>query len=285
MSLPAAKTLHERGYKVSYYTKSSYKPIFENLDFIDQLYYNPDIIPTTSFTRYISLTHQLSNYSKEYNQQHRIYASAYFFGLSPNELIENKPLIELSEEEKEFSVRFLCQFEKTVGICWDAHGFSRGYPQDHTQKLCTLLRERGFTPIILSLNTHKFDDAVNLGGKLNLRQLFSIIAGLDYMISVDTGTLHVAGAFDKPTIAIMGPIPAEWRCSTYKDCYSLTPPLSCYPCADGQFVPINKRNCRTKDGFCLRTIHPGVVMKAFMKLVKKVNKRRNCLLYSLSGRG
>jgi ADP-heptose:LPS heptosyltransferase len=272
MSLPSAKTMHEKGYKVSYYTRHGFEPIFENLDFIDKIYYNADIIPTTSFISYISLTHKLSSYNKEYNQQHRIYASAYFFGLTPEELVTQKPIIELTEEEKEFSVKFLSQFKNTVGICWDAHGFSRGYPQDHTQKLCTLLYRRGFNPVVLSLNPHEFQHAVNLGGQLNLRQLFAIVAGLDYMVTVDTGTLHIAGAFDKPTVAIMGPIPAEWRCSTYKDCVSIVPKVKCCPCADGQYVPVSKMECRRKDNWCLRAVKPEQVISELLKLKRKVER-------------
>ncbi len=270
MSLPAAKTLNSRGFKVSYYTRSIFTPVFENLDFIDKVYVNLEIIPTTTFGQYISLTHQLSAYNKEYNQQHRIFASAHFFGLLPEDLVTTKPIIKLSDKEKEYSIRVLSRFQNTVGICWDAHGFNRKYPMDYTQELCNLLVKKNFTPIILSLNSTRFNNAVNLGGSLTLRQLFSIIAGLDYVITVDTGTLHIAGAFDKPTIALMGPIPAEWRCSTYKNCVAISPDILCCPCADGQFVPFNKMKCRRQDNWCLYHIKPAKVLSKLIKLRNKL---------------
>lgn len=270
LSLPAAYTLyHERGYKVNYYTNKAYAPIFENLDFIDNVYYNYDTIKTPSFVRYISLTHRLSTYSREYNQQNRIYSSAHFFGLTPDELTIKKPIISLTPEEMEYAFDFLLPHKNTVGVCWDAHGFSRSYPSNYTQSLCSTLKINGFTPVVLSLNEMQFNDAINLGGKLSLRQLFAIIWALDYVVTVDTGTLHIAGAFDKPTIALMGPIPAKWRCSTYKNCYPMEPKISCYPCMDGQFIEAVNRKCRnTAEGACMRKFKPKKIVDKLIKISK-----------------
>ena len=268
MTLPVAKLLHDQGNKVSFLTRSSFSPIFENLDFITQLYNEGSTIPTHLFGRYVTLTHKLSEYSKEYNQQNRIYSTAWFCDVAPKELIINRPIIILTDKEKEWAKEFLSPYKNTVGIGWQAAGFNRGYSGQNTQNLCNLLTLKKYTPIIISANEYQFDKAINLGGKLNLRQLFSIVWALDYMVTVDTGILHVAGAFNKPTVGLFGPIPYEWRCSTYTNCIPLQPKVECCPCMDGQFVEASKRECKCKDGFCLDKISPKRITNTLLKLGK-----------------
>lgn len=271
LSLPAAKTMHDKGYTVSYYTRPGFEPIFDNLDFIKKVYTNHELIPTTSFGNYISLSHKLSDYQREYNQQDRIYSSAYFFNLAPNDLTTKIPIIKLSEDEISFAKALLSSYNNTVGVAWEACGFSRSYPQDYTQSLCDSLKAKGFTPIILSANPIIFNNAVNLGGKLNLRQLFSTVSLLDYVITVDTGILHIAGAFDKYTIALFGPIPAKWRGTTYKHIYPIEPTrVPCYPCMDKQFVESAKMKCKFSEEYCLRTISPNKIIKTLTKIRKDI---------------
>jgi len=45
----------------------------------------------------------------------------------------------------------------------------------------------------------------NLCGKTSLEQLVEVVAGLDLLITNDTGTLHVAAALDVPTLALFSP--------------------------------------------------------------------------------
>lgn len=271
MALPVAKTLHSQGNKVSFLTRSSFAPIFENIDFITQLYNEGDTIPTYSFGKYVTLTHKLSDYTKEYNQQHRMYSTAWFCDVAPKELITNKSIIILTDKEKEWAKETLSQYKNTVGIGWESAGYSRGLHPLNTQKLCDALTLKKQTPIILSANSKEFNNAINLGGKLNLRQLFSIVWALDSLITVDTGILHIAGAFGTPTVALFGPIPSEWRCSTYKNCIVVKPKLSCCPCMDGQFIERAKRGCnQSSEGYCLEQISTKQILKALYIKIKNI---------------
>lgn len=45
----------------------------------------------------------------------------------------------------------------------------------------------------------------NLAGKLNVNELFSLIAGSECLITNDSGPLHIASALNKPVIAFFGP--------------------------------------------------------------------------------
>jgi len=278
MSLPSAYTLHKQGWKVSYFVHPNRASIFNNLEFIDKVYTNREEIPIYLFSKHIILTHRLSTYSLSFNQQHRIYSSAYLCGLSKEELLIHKPIIKLSEDEKKWALDFVKNYKNPVGICWSSYGTNRSYFRDYTQQLINLLTKKKFgcstyTPIILSgeNNQFPFKGAIDMSGKTTLRQLFALVWALDYIITVDTGILHIAGAFDKPTIALMGPIPAEWRCSTYKNCIPLEPKVTCYKhCWDCQAIEPSKRMCRVYESYCLRTIKPNEIYSTLRKLKKYV---------------
>lgn len=45
----------------------------------------------------------------------------------------------------------------------------------------------------------------NFVGKLNMKESIDMISGLDYIVGVDTGMMHVAAALNIPTISIYGP--------------------------------------------------------------------------------
>jgi len=273
MSLPSAKTLAEQGHEVHYLVHPHFVPIFKNLDFVKKVYSNKHIISTSEFGYYISLTHKLSDYRAPFNQQHRIFSTAYFFGLAPKDLVIKKPIIVLDHDEMTWAVNFLSKYSKSlhqnVGICWQANGDHRSYLPTYTQKLCTLLSKHKYIPYIISANPRQFDNSINLGGKLTLRQMFSLVWSLDYIITVDTGVLHVAGAFDKPTIALMGPIVADWRCSTYKNCYPIEPKVTCFPCADRQWVPREKQKCKLINSYCLTTITPNKIIRVLNRIARR----------------
>ena len=275
MSLPTAKTLHSLGWKVQYSVEPGNASILDNLDFVDKVYTSSTQIPLHLVKSYVSLSGRLSEYSLDFNKQHRVYSTAYLCGLRNQDLVTLKPTIVLSKEEKEYATELLKKYKKTVGVCWYSYSSHRSYFRDYTQKLCTKLTSLGYTPIMLGTQKFKFEDCIDLVGKTSMRQLFALINQLDCVITADTGVLHVAGALDKPTIAIMGHIPAEWRCSTYKNCYPLVPDktkVPCYPCSDRQWVAPEDRMCTQKEeGYCLRTITPDVILDKF-KEISKSNK-------------
>ncbi len=272
MSLPGAKTLYDRGYKVNYLVEKGKNDIFKNIDYIDGVYNNISDIATHKIKRYIALTNKLSNYGMDYNKQNRIYSSAYFMGLSKSELTTDKPILKLSEEEKLWAKNKLREYNKTVAVCWHAVGTNRAYFRGLTQQLCDRLTEKGYTPVILSQEKTPYQNCVDLAGQTNLRELFAIINEVNCVISVDTGTLHVAAAFDKPTIGIFGPIKADWRCSTYPNCYPLEPDkriVKCHPCSDRQWRAPETRQCNHLESFCLRTITPKRIMSKLTTLERR----------------
>ena len=268
MTLPIAKTYKERGYKIYYVVNSAMNPIFENLDFVDKVYNQLDRSPVRLVSLFFETTHRLSDYAQDWNKQNRIYSTAFICGLTTKDLVIQKPIIVLSEKEKDFAKNLLKNYKNTIAISWHAVGSNRTYPYNKVIQLIDLLKERGYFPIIVDTHIADFKNkCLDLTGKLNLRQYFAIINAVDYVITTDTGTLHVAGAFDKETIALFGPIKAEWRTSTYKNVISIQSPVSCSPCMDGQFIAPNKRLCQSlNNNYCMDQINPELIISKLKQL-------------------
>lgn len=269
MSLPTAYTLHKKGWKVSYIVDKNRMCIFDNLDFVENVYYLRQDVPIHRYHSFVILSYRLSDYKRFYNRQHRIYSTAYLCGLDPKELLIKKPIIVLSDEEKEYAKSLLKDYKNTVIICWYAVGSNRSYPTDSTQSLINLLYQEGFTPIVVGTQEFDFHNCVNLQKKTNLRQLFALVSQADYVITVDTSVLHIAGAFDKKTIALFGPIRPEWRCSTYKNCIAIKPNVPCFPCSDRQDIAPENCLCNKVKDACLKSIKPQQILRVVRRYFRE----------------
>lgn len=109
------------------------------------------------------------------------------------------------------------------------------------------LRDRVF-----SLMKHS---AADLVGQATLTQSAALVEQSDLVFSVDTGLLHIAMAFERPTIGIFGP--TEWRLLLRGDILKVV--AKDFPC-----MPCMRRP--TCEGFlCMRAISPSDVLRAAEK--------------------
>ena len=90
-------------------------------------------------------------------------------------------------------------------------------------------------------------DIVNFCGKTNLPELGYLLKQSDLLLSVDTGTAHIAAAGETDTIVIFaGTSHKHW--APYGDKVKVVyPKLSCYPCSDKE-----RKQC--KSYLCLENI-------------------------------
>jgi len=100
----------------------------------------------------------------------------------------------------------------------------------------------------------------NLAGKTNISELISQIAGLDLFITGDSGPMHVAAAYQVPTISIFGPTKDE-ETSQWLNTHNVIvkKDLGCQPCM--------KRICPLKHHDCMRLIKAEEVLKEVKALI------------------
>jgi len=111
-----------------------------------------------------------------------------------------------------------------------------------------------------NLKKKKIKNYTNLSGKTSIDELIEIISKLKLFITGDSGPMHIAAAFQVPTIAIFGSTRIE-ETSQWKNqlTVNLVKKLSCQPCM--------KRSCPLGHHDCMKLISPDEVYKRVLKLI------------------
>jgi heptosyltransferase II len=102
----------------------------------------------------------------------------------------------------------------------------------------------------------------NLAGKTAIPELINRISNLNLFITGDSGPMHVAAAFQVPTVAIFGPTKdnetSQWM---NKKSLIVKKNLDCQPCM--------KRNCPLQHHNCMRLIKANDVLSSVSNLSSK----------------
>lgn len=102
----------------------------------------------------------------------------------------------------------------------------------------------------------------NLAGRTSIPQLLSMIAGLDLLVTNDSGPMHIAAAFDIPTVAIFGPTDPVTTCPWRNErSVVVRHDLPCAPCM--------QRTCPLGHHACMKEISAEEVLAAAHALVGK----------------
>lgn len=100
----------------------------------------------------------------------------------------------------------------------------------------------------------------NLAGKTSIAELCSFIGGLDLFITNDSGPMHVAAAYQVPTVAIFGPTrhleTSQWR---NEQSVIVRHDMECAPCM--------KRECPLGHHECMKSITAQEVIEAIKNII------------------
>jgi heptosyltransferase-2 len=108
---------------------------------------------------------------------------------------------------------------------------------------------------------------VNLIGKTSLSEAMGLIAQAAWVVSNDSGLMHVAAAFGVPQVAVFGsssplhtpPLNARARVIWLKQAPDVQPPLNCAPCF--------QRHCPLGHLRCLKEVKPDRVAHALASVL------------------
>lgn len=98
---------------------------------------------------------------------------------------------------------------------------------------------------------------LNLIGKTSVRQMMALISQCAMMITNDSGPMHVAAAFERPTVALFGATNHKTTSPLSASCRIVRKPVQCAPCL--------KRQCPT-DHRCMDAITVEDVLDAVRSL-------------------
>ena len=110
--------------------------------------------------------------------------------------------------------------------------------------------------------------AASLCGKTSLADLMALMTHLKLFITNDSGPMHIATAFDVPTLAIFGPTTKELGFFPYGEGHRVmeVKDLPCRPCALH-----GGKKCPKKHFQCMRSITPDMVFQAAKEMLEKNN--------------
>ena len=110
-----------------------------------------------------------------------------------------------------------------------------------------------------NLKAKNVTDYTNLAGKTNIEELCSNIGGCSLFITNDSGPMHIAAAYQVPTVAIFGPTKhketSQWMNEKSK---IVRHDMACSPCM--------KRECPLKHHECMTSITAQEVIEAVREL-------------------
>lgn len=248
MTIPTLKTLASKGHTVHVLCDPHRNPCFHNLDYIKKIHAHRREVNISHYSDvlYLHFGQHLNDYRLDYNKQNRIYSIANVCGLNKKDLVIDRPEIILTKDELNNAKRKYELYPNKIFIGADSARVDSKLPNDMTQKAINYFKSKGFTVFTSSARRREFKNCIDLNKKTSLRELFSLIAVMDCVLTVDTAFLHIAAAFEKPTVCLMSYFKPEWRCGTYKNCTAVTPNVSCHPCVSKQFVPSCEWKCHNK---------------------------------------
>lgn len=128
------------------------------------------------------------------------------------------------------------------------------------------------------LPQNSLENVLNLSGKTTIESLMAYFVQLDFLLTNDSGPMHIASAFGIPTLALFGPTNAQETCPfNAKNAYILSletlgQPLQCAPCM--------KRTCplpKDSAGFhaCMRHLTPNLVITKIQSIISKSKIQSN----------
>ncbi len=102
---------------------------------------------------------------------------------------------------------------------------------------------------------------VNLAGRTTVRELMSLLSLCSFLVTNDSGPMHIGAAFRVPLVAIFGP--TDWRAT------SPWTPLAKIVRVDVDCSPCRKREC-DRDHACMRGVTADMVVSAAKALRAEV---------------
>jgi len=126
--------------------------------------------------------------------------------------------------------------KKIIALCLDSHWPTRTYPINKRKDLIDLLL-KNYNIVLVGMNQfrHMFPpethNLLNLINQTNFEQLCAILKKVDMIVTVDTATLHIGLAFEKPIVSLWN-ITEPYHVMSYqpKNHVHLITNTACGPC-------------------------------------------------------
>ncbi len=114
--------------------------------------------------------------------------------------------------------------------------------------------------------------AVDLRGRLGLRQLMGVISSLDGLVGADSGLLHIATALGTPLVGLFGCVPSVKRLPEQGDFVALEADLPCADCLVRRPVPAFAAQCERDRVDCMGALEVEDVWSALDRVLSRAGR-------------
>jgi heptosyltransferase-2 len=161
-----------------------------------------------------------------------------------------------------------------VCLCPGAEfGPAKRWPSQHFAKLAELIGDEHQNIVIVGgpndidigneVQQGAHASIFNLVGKTTIKQAIHILAGSRYVVTNDSGLMHVAAALGRQVTALFGSSSPTFTPPLSESANIISRSLSCSPCF--------KRECPLGHTQCLIDIHPKDVFEKISQIISKAN--------------
>lgn len=144
------------------------------------------------------------------------------------------------------------RFGEATLFSFEAAHPSRRWPEEHVRRFLEKTTAAGRPFVLTGLDKPAGPIASNdLRGQLSLKELFGLMGAVKGLLTMDSGSLHLAAAVGLPTLALFTAINPAFRVRPEHRVRVASTNLDCQPC--------NKNETCNGDYRCIRNISPEFV--------------------------
>lgn len=152
------------------------------------------------------------------------------------------------------------------------YGASKVWPHDRYASLARrIVKRTGWTAAVVGREEERGDlsalvemigeRGLNLGGRLSVSGLISVLRGASLVVGNDSGPVHIAAALAVPTVAVFGPTSVDWTAPRGRSVRIVKGRIACAPCF--------KRRCPYGVPECLAKIEVHDVFDVAESLIEE----------------
>jgi len=157
------------------------------------------------------------------------------------ELKDKQTVYAITDEEKEWAKKWIIEAipserRKLIGIQAHSLATKRNWPEEKLQLLSFLIVNTWYDASVLlfcesleGINFKNYPNIYIISG-FPIRQVAALMNECEVFVAPDSGLLHLAGALQKKTVAIMGSIRPESRIAYYPNAREVYQYYGCSPC-------------------------------------------------------
>ncbi|MGI6092715.1 MAG: glycosyltransferase family 9 protein [Veillonellaceae bacterium] len=185
------------------------------------------------------------------------------FAIRPDDIADLSDKVPSAMHSKRLKV-IICPISDRPQKMWPLANHIHVLKAMAQQAQCYLIGSNRQAAFLNEINEGAGSVAEVLAGSLTLGELGALIQAADLLITVDTGPMHIAQAFDTPVICLFGPTdPKRWGPRRPQDII-IRASVPCSPCWDID----DERHKRCRENRCMTEIRPETVIAAAANLLK-----------------